>query len=75
MDKYHVAKHFETTTDNGQFSFQRHVKSIRYESELDGFYVICPNVSSAEHEASDIVREKTHGSLILCEQIISFAPK
>jgi hypothetical protein len=33
-------KHIETTIANGQFLFQRNAKSIQYESEIDGFYVI-----------------------------------
>jgi hypothetical protein len=57
VDKYHVAKHFETTIENGLFSFQRNINSIQYESELDGLYVIRTNVPAANRNASDIVRD------------------
>ncbi|MDR1384873.1 MAG: IS1634 family transposase, partial [Planctomycetaceae bacterium] len=57
VNKYHVAKHFETTIENRLFAFQRNAKSIQYESELDGFYVIRTNVLSDERETSDIVRD------------------
>jgi transposase len=57
INKYHVSKHFETKIENGKFSFQRNAESIQYESELDGFYVIRPNVPSKERNASDLVRD------------------
>ncbi|MDR1493615.1 MAG: hypothetical protein LBT05_12960 [Planctomycetaceae bacterium] len=40
MNNSHVAKHFETTIANGQFSFQRNIKSIQDGPAMDGFYVI-----------------------------------
>jgi transposase len=57
VNKYHIAKHFETTITNELFSFQRNAKSIQYKSALDGFYVIRTNVPSEERETSDIVRD------------------
>jgi transposase len=57
INQCHVAKHFEMTITNGLFSFQRNAKSIQYESELDGFYVIRTNVPVDERETSDIVRD------------------
>ncbi|MDR2755306.1 MAG: IS1634 family transposase [Planctomycetaceae bacterium] len=57
INKYHVAKHFETNIEKGIFSFQRNTKSIQYESELDGFYVIRTNIPAEQRKASELVRD------------------
>jgi Transposase DDE domain len=45
INKYKVAKHFETKIADGEFTYQRKTSQIAEEAALDGFYVIrttCP---------------------------------
>jgi transposase len=40
IDRFEVAKHFETSIAEGQFEYRRRLDAIQREAELDGFYVI-----------------------------------
>lgn len=56
INRYKMKKHFILTIDDGMFSFERDVKSIRAEYEIDGIYVIRTSEPEERLSAADAVR-------------------
>ena len=66
LNRFKVAKHFELTITDHQFSYQRNAESIATDTQLDGLYVIRTSVSAEFLSATEVV--KTYKSLSLVEQ-------
>lgn len=66
LPRFKVAKHFELTITDHQFSYQRKAESIAADTQLDGIYVIRTSVGAAVLSATEVV--KTYKSLSLVEQ-------
>ncbi|MCI0655160.1 MAG: IS1634 family transposase [Methylococcaceae bacterium] len=56
IDRFKVAKHFETAIADGQFGYQRRTEAIQREAELDGIYVIRTSEPEPSLSAEDTVR-------------------
>ena len=56
IDRYKVAKHFQTHITDDSFSFERLSEQIATEEQLDGIYVIRSNVEPQHLDASQTVR-------------------
>ncbi len=56
LDRFKVAKHFETEIEDDSFSYRRNQARIDEEAALDGFYIIRTNVPEDQLTAADAVR-------------------
>ncbi len=56
IDRYKVAKHFQTDITDDSFSFERLCEQIATEEQLDGLYVIRSNVEPERLDAPQTVR-------------------
>jgi transposase len=56
LNRFKVAKHFETTIDHGRFHYARREGTLRREAELDGIYVIRTSEPPERLSAEDTVR-------------------
>jgi hypothetical protein len=54
-NRFKMAKHFECTVGEGQFSYRRREENIRREAELDGFYVVRTSVPAEQLPADQAV--------------------
>src|SRR5215472_10965683 len=52
-----MAKHFNTTMTDDSFSFSRNAASIAAEAALDGIYVVRTNLTAAQADAGNTVRD------------------
>jgi len=55
INKHKMAKHFECTVGEGQFSYKRKEESIAKEAALDGFYVIRTSVPQEKWSKDNVV--------------------
>ncbi len=55
INKHKMAKHFECTVGEGQFSYKRKEESIAKEAALDGFYVIRTSVPQEKWSKENVV--------------------
>ena len=67
INGYKMAKHFEISIADGEFSFKRKAESIEREAELDGIYVIRTSESRQNLSAEDTVR--SYKNLAKVEQV------
>jgi len=56
LNRYKVAKHFELTIQDNEFTYHRSEAQIEEESALDGIYVIRTSVSAEAFGSEDTVR-------------------
>jgi len=56
INRFKMAKHFETSITDGQFDYARRADAIAHEAALDGIYVIRTSESRASLSAPDAVR-------------------
>lgn len=56
LNKYKMAKHFDLTIEDEQFTYQRRTAQIAEEIALDGLYVIRTSVDSKELSGDETVR-------------------
>ena len=56
IDRFKVAKHFETIIADGQFDYKRRQEAIQREAELDGIYVIRTSEPESSLSAEQTVR-------------------
>jgi transposase len=56
LNRFKMAKHFETTIENGVLRWVRREDSLRREGELDGLYVIRTSEQKQRLSAADTVR-------------------
>jgi len=64
INKYKVAKHFETTISDDSFGYARNEEQIRAEAALDGLYVIRTDVPAEQMSAAQTVRNYKSLSLV-----------
>lgn len=55
VNKYQMAKHFQRTTTDTSFTYQRNETSIAQEAALDGLYVLRTNVASERLDTAGVV--------------------
>jgi Transposase DDE domain len=56
INRYKMAKHFDTTISDNDFSFTRNTAQIHAEAALDGIYVVRTSVSGETLDASSTVK-------------------
>ncbi len=56
INKYKVAKHFETEIADGSFTYQRQTEQIAKEAALDGIYVLRTTCKTTELTSQAVVR-------------------
>jgi hypothetical protein len=56
INKYKVAKHFETEIADGHFAYQRKTEQIEAEAALDGIYVLRTTCKTTELTSQAVVR-------------------
>ena len=56
LDKYKMAKHFELTIEDGNFSFRRKPDSIEQEARLDGIYVVRTSLAADAMSGEETVQ-------------------
>jgi Transposase DDE domain len=56
LKRYKVKKHFEVTTTDTTFTYQRKTGQIEAEAALDGIYVLRTNVNDSELDTGAVVR-------------------
>jgi transposase len=56
INKYKLAKHFETQIADGHFSYQRKTEQIQTEAALDGIYVLRTTCQKTELTSQAVVR-------------------
>jgi transposase len=56
LNRYKVAKHFDITISDDDFSFTRNIEQINAEAALDGVYVIRTSVNGEALDASSTVK-------------------
>ena len=56
LDKYKMAKHFELTIEDGNFSFRRKPDSIEQEARLDGIYVVRTSLPAEAMSSAEAVQ-------------------
>src|SRR5262249_309565 len=55
LNRYKVAKHFDITISDDDFSFTRNIEQINAEAALDGVYVVRTSVNGEALDASSTV--------------------
>ena len=55
VGRYNMAKHFNLTIDDGQFSFSRNQENIDTEAALDGIYIVRTSVPDTSMDAATVV--------------------
>jgi hypothetical protein len=65
LSSHKMAKHFEVTITDTEFSYRRNEAAIKAEAALDGIYVLRTNLPAAQSDAADTVR--AYKSLALVE--------
>ena len=66
LNRFKVAKHFEITIEDSQFTYTRREDSIEREAELDGIYVIRTSEPEARLDAADTVRSYKNLAQVEC---------
>ena len=56
MNKYKVAKHFDLSISDGEFSFSINADRVAAEAALDGVYVVRTSLAAEQMSAEDAVR-------------------
>ena len=56
LNRYKVAKHFDITISDDDFSFTRNIEQINAEAALDGVYVVRTSVNGEALDASSTVK-------------------
>jgi transposase len=56
INRFKMAKHFETRIADGSFSYSRKPETIAQETQLDGLYVLRTSEPAARLPAADVVR-------------------